>query len=65
MSVVALTDPSLLSFYLETDIERLKRRIESLVKSNDEKVRRHLFCNPHFYLFHLGTKNRRFTNSIE
>lgn len=25
-------------FFLESDIERLKRRIESLVKSNDEKV---------------------------
>ncbi len=24
--------------FLENDIERLKRRVESLVKSNDEKV---------------------------
>lgn len=27
-----------LLFFLENDIERLKRRIESLVRSNDEKV---------------------------
>lgn len=47
-------------YFLENDIERLKRRVETLVKSNDEKVWIINFYNwIHMYysLINIGKKN--------
>lgn len=54
--------------FLESDIDRLKRRIETLVKSNDEKVISFFSSRKMSHLHtvtndFLGEKNRRFTKS--